>query len=177
VPRGINFVALAKVFTLMRDNTRSVSSCLRVVVAAAREMQPGHPVVGKAVDFDRMTEAYLRAEESAARESVSAVEIARRALGIVLDPASTAFVDRTDARLREIEEQVAERHGVTLDRIKAKSRDPREQAARYELWFLAYTEVKSLPKVGARYDRHHTAIMDGIANHRALLMGDERRAA
>jgi len=87
-----------------------------------------------------------------------------------------APVDATEPpalTIREIADQVAQKHGVTVLEMRSVRRAAHLVDARYEAFWRCYRETdKSLPQIGAAFGgRDHTTVMHGIRKHEKMLEG------
>lgn len=73
--------------------------------------------------------------------------------------------------IREIADQVAQKHGVTVLEMRSIRRAPHLVDARYEAFWRCYRETdKSLPQIGAAFGgRDHTTVMHGIKKFERML--------
>ena len=82
------------------------------------------------------------------------------------------------ATMREIAEQVARQHGLSLAHLVGPQRAQRYSRPRQEaMWRMCEAGRWSLPRIGMFFDRDHTTILHGRRAHQARLDAAAKVAA
>lgn len=70
----------------------------------------------------------------------------------------------------KIAAEVAEKHGVTVERMRSQDRRQVFMPARFEAWTLCSEAGYSTPMIGRFFGgRDHTSILHGIGKHKAQI--------
>lgn len=147
----------------------------RAVDAAARKVQSTTPDNSRQFRVVNSRGKTLVADETRRAEITSAFEHFKckfRAGVHALDLVEANDWHPIDTRitLREIADQICEKHDVTLAELRCPRRVACLVLARHEFWWRAKHEtVQSLPAIGRFLNKDHTSALHGIRRYQALL--------
>lgn len=92
--------------------------------------------------------------------------VALRLMMEAIDERGEKGVHIKNARIREVIEEVAQRHDIPVGLIYAQDRRKAISTVRHEAYYLVHRDFGlSYPEVGRIFDRDHTTILHGVRKH------------